>query len=83
MTDSPSLLVGDDELVQLTGCRQAAAQLRELHRQGFWRARRLATSGDVVLERAHYEAVCAGDAAPSRRGRAEGEYVIKSQRRAA
>lgn len=58
-----------EELVRLTGYRQAARQLATLHAQGFHRARRNAL-GDVVLERAHYDAVCAGGpaaaAAPAR-----------------
>lgn len=53
------LTLDSDELHALTGYRQPAAQLRELHRQGFHRARR-SPAGHVVLERAHYEAVCAG-----------------------
>ena len=36
-------------------------QLAELKRLGYWRARRAAITGRVVLERAHYEAVCAGE----------------------
>ncbi len=76
------LTVPPDELVEITGCVQAAAQLRELHRQGFWRARRLAMSGKVVLERAHYEAVCAGQTVPGKR-RAEPEAKLRSQREAA
>lgn len=42
------------------GYTQPAKQLAELHRQGFWRARRARVTGDVILERAHYEAVCSG-----------------------
>lgn len=76
------LTLSPDELYKLTGCVQQAAQLRELHRQGFWRARRLPTSGDVVLERAHYEAVCSGQTAPGKR-RAEPEAQLRSQRKAA
>ena len=37
---------------------QRAAQVRELQSQGFVRAR--IRRGVVILERAHYEAVCAG-----------------------
>lgn len=48
------------ELQSLTGYRQAAAQLAELHRQGYWRARRAPITGRVILERAHYEAVARG-----------------------
>lgn len=47
------------ELVALTGYRRAGEQLDELQRLGFVRARRGPT-GAVILERAHYEAVCAG-----------------------
>lgn len=54
-----SLLLSEDELEALTGYRRAAEQLAELHRQGFSRARR-DRLGRVVLERAHYDAVCAG-----------------------
>jgi hypothetical protein len=53
------LTLSADELRDLTGYRQPAAQLRELHRQGFSRARR-DRLGRVVLERAHYDAVAAG-----------------------
>ncbi len=53
-----------DELVELTGgLRQPAAQLRELHRQGFFRARRSSVTGHVVVELAHIEAVRAGASA--------------------
>jgi hypothetical protein len=55
------LLITPAELLQLTGYQRAADQLRELHRQGFARARRSAVSGAVILERAHYEAVARGD----------------------
>jgi len=50
------LTLTPDELHELTGYRQPAAQLAELHRQGFHRARRVRT-GHVILERAHFEAV--------------------------
>lgn len=48
------------EIQKLTGYAQPARQLHELHRQGFYRARRSPTTGVVILERAHYDAVCAG-----------------------
>ncbi len=57
MTDD--LLLTAAELVELTNYSQAHAQLEELRRQGFVRARR-SRLGTVILERAHYEAVCAG-----------------------
>jgi hypothetical protein len=50
------LVLSPDELVRLTGYRRAHEQLRELHSQGFTRARRNRL-GEVVLERAHYDAV--------------------------
>lgn len=51
------------------GYSQPARQLAELHKQGFWRARRSRLTGKVVLEQAHYDAVCQGRdaAAPQRR----------------
>lgn len=51
-----------DELRELTGYSQPAAQLRWLMARGFYRAARSNTTGRVILERAHYEAVCAGRA---------------------
>lgn len=60
------LVLTPAELVALTGYQRPADQVRELVRQGFTRARRSPTTGVVILERAHYEAVCAGQAAPPR-----------------
>lgn len=55
-----SITLTAGELRQVTGGKQhARRQLAELHARGFWRAR-LGVDGKVVLERAHYEAVCAG-----------------------
>lgn len=55
------LLLSRDEVQRLVGgYRQHAKQLEELHRQGFWRARRSRITGEVILEREHYDAVCAG-----------------------
>jgi hypothetical protein len=42
------------------GYKRAADQLRELHRRGFFRAYRSKVTGEVVLERPHYDAVSAG-----------------------
>lgn len=53
------LCLSSDELVRLTGCKRPTDQVAELVRQGFHRARR-ARDGSVVLERAHYDAVCRG-----------------------
>jgi len=49
-----------EELAQVTGYRRAGDQLAELQRQGFYRARRSPTTGNIILERVHYDAVCAG-----------------------
>jgi Domain of unknown function (DUF4224) len=59
MSDPASLLLTPMELQSLTGYRRPSAQLRELRRQGFVRARR-SPNGRVILERAHYDAVCRG-----------------------
>lgn len=62
-----SLTLTPDELHALTGYRRPGDQLSELHRLGFWRARRSPTTGAVILEREHYQAVVAGgDAQPKR-----------------
>lgn len=65
----PSITLTAGELRLVTGGKKAPRrQLTELHRMGFWRAR-LGVHGKVVLERAHYDAVCAGalpGAAPAR-----------------
>ncbi len=65
MLTAEDLLLSDAELVALTGYKRAAEQLIELHRQGFNRARR-DRLGRVVLERAHYDAVCQGAQQPAR-----------------
>lgn len=48
------------EIERITGYKRPADQLAELHRQGFYRARRSPTTGHIILERAHFDAVCAG-----------------------
>lgn len=52
-----------EEIEGLTGYKRPAEQLRELHRLGFFRARRGRVSGEVILERAHVESVAAGHVA--------------------
>lgn len=66
-----SVLMTPDEVRRISGGYvQAAKQLQELHRQGFWRARRARVTGEVILERAHYEAVCSGqERAPAQAAR--------------
>lgn len=56
------------ELEELTRYKRPGEQLAELQRRGFHRARR-ARDGSVVLERAHFEAVCAGGVSASREPR--------------
>lgn len=55
------LTLSREEIQRLTGgYKRASDQLAELHRQGFFRARLGRVTGQVILERAHYDAVCAG-----------------------
>lgn len=61
MLTASALTLSPDEIRDLTRYKQPARQLAELHRQGYWRARR-DRLGRVILERAHYDAVCAGTA---------------------
>ncbi|MDO9357906.1 MAG: DUF4224 domain-containing protein [Polaromonas sp.] len=60
-----SAILTSTELKQLTGYKRAAEQLAELLRQGFYRARRSRVDGSVILERPHYDAVCAGASMPA------------------
>lgn len=53
------------ELLQVTGYKRPGDQLAELHRRGFYRARLGKVAGQVILERAHYDAICAGAGQPS------------------
>ncbi|APW38497.1 hypothetical protein RD110_15860 [Rhodoferax koreense] len=55
-----SLLMTEEEILTLTGYKRPGDQEEELRKQGFYRARIGPTTGRVVLERAHYDAVCAG-----------------------
>ncbi|MGN6518679.1 MAG: DUF4224 domain-containing protein [Dokdonella sp.] len=59
MTTLDDPIFTPEQLVRLTGYKHPSRQLAALHAQGFYRARRNAL-GAVVLERAHYDAVCAG-----------------------
>ncbi len=55
-----TIILTSEELAGVTGYRTPKRQLEELHRQGFYRAR-ISATGNVILERAHYDAVCAGE----------------------
>ena len=52
------VVLNADELQALTGYEQPTKQLNILHKRGFTRA--FIGRRGVVLERAHYEAVCQG-----------------------
>lgn len=59
-----SLLLSPDEIRELTGdLTLPRCQVKRLQERGFARAR--LERGRVVLERAHYEAVCRGEFAPA------------------
>lgn len=62
------LILTDDELRALTGYAQPARQLGALHAMGYFRARRSPRTGNVILERAHYDAVARGQVAPAPAG---------------
>lgn len=53
-------LIDADTIERITGYKRPADQLRELKAQGFYRARLAKVTGEVVLERPHYDAVCQG-----------------------
>ena len=55
-----TIILTSEELAGVTGYRTPKRQLEELHRQGFYRAR-ISATGNVILERAHYDAVCVGN----------------------
>lgn len=54
------VVLSSDELASLTGYKRPADQLRELKARGFYRARLGSVTRSVILERAHYHAVSAG-----------------------
>jgi hypothetical protein len=56
-----SVTLSPEEVVQAAGgYKRPGDQLRELHKRGFWRAWRSKVTGEVILERPHYDAVSAG-----------------------
>jgi hypothetical protein len=70
-----------EELVDLTEYEQPARQIALLHRRGFWRAY-IGRHGRVVLERAHYDAVCRGEAAaPDRTPKVRGRAGVRREER--
>jgi hypothetical protein len=60
-----SLTLSSEEVEDITGgLTQPRRQVAELHKRGFWRAR--LKNGRAILERPHYEAVCAGALPPGK-----------------
>lgn len=55
-----TIILDAEELESVTGYKTPRRQVKELHRRGFYRAR-IAVTGNVILERAHYDAVCVGE----------------------
>ena len=58
--DYRSVLSPEEVMRAAGGYKRPADQLRELHRRGFHRAWRSKVTGEVILERPHYDAVAAG-----------------------
>lgn len=54
------LVLTNQELKALTGYAMPCKQLAVLHAAGYARARR-GRSGEIILERDHYRAVCCGE----------------------
>ena len=61
-----TLTLTREEIEELTGYMWPSKQLDELRQQGFFRAR-IGRAGNVLLERTHYNAVCAGSASKTER----------------
>jgi hypothetical protein len=64
------LILSADELQALTGrsSKRPAIQLEILQKRGFHRAH-INAGGRLVLERAHYDAICRGETGPAERRR--------------
>lgn len=58
----PADILPAEEIERMTGysSKRPGLQLAELHRLGFWRARRAKVTGQVILERPHYDQVSRG-----------------------
>jgi hypothetical protein len=63
---SEDIALTEAELKRITGYELPCKQLAVLHNRGFHRAY-IANKGGVVLERAHYEAVCRGQSEKPRK----------------
>lgn len=62
---SESIILSEAELESVTQYKRACDQIPELIRRGFYRARVSKTTGRVILERAHYDAVVRGAGIPA------------------
>lgn len=71
------IILSPDELAALTGYRQVTRQLQVLHARGFLRAF-ICRRGDLVLERAHYEAVSRGEVHTVTSGKLVGKQAPKA-----
>ncbi|MDB5851085.1 MAG: hypothetical protein JWP29_4837 [Rhodoferax sp.] len=60
MTQATDIVLSDAELEAITGYKTASKQLQVLQQRGFNRA--FLGRYRLILERAHYEAVCSGAA---------------------
>lgn len=64
-----TITLSEAEIVGITGYTQPKAQVEELRRQGFFRARKSPATGKVILEREHFNSVCRGGDLPERNQR--------------
>lgn len=78
LTDHDYPILTPATLKKITGYQQPAKQLAELKEQGFYRAR-INRLGVLVLERAHYEAVCAGQVGIGKKGCNQAEPKLASE----
>lgn len=79
LTDDDYPVLSETTLFKITGYKQASKQLASLKADGFYRAR-INRLGKLVLESAHYEAVCAGQVRPlTRGGRHDAEPKLTSE----
>lgn len=60
-----ALLTAEEVCRLAGGYKRPSDQLRELQRLGFYRARLGRVSRQVIVERAHYDAVCSGSTGPA------------------
>jgi len=56
-----TITLSQEEIEELTGYMRPLDQLEDLRQRGFIRAFRCRKTGKVILERAHYLAVCRGE----------------------